>query len=350
MWCLITSAWALEPEAVPNPRDEGGWVVDLAEVLSDADEAQLNERITALERDTTVEVAVVTVDSVSGTPKEFATGLFNHWGIGKASNDNGLLVVLVMEQRRLEMETGYGLEATLPDSWLGSMQVQHMVPLFKNGDFGQGLVVGVEAIDARVRGDTTVHDGVAGATAGRPDVPVDPMVPIGGIALLALVGGGVVYGRAKHKRNRQCDKHGDLVDMVKLDEVEDDAHLTEGQQAEESLGSVDYDVYACPQCDETRMFTDNKWFSGYGNCPSCANKTAKTSRSTVVPATYTSSGYGEASTICLHCDHSSTSTYNIPMKVRSTSSSSSGGGGFSGGGGGSFGGGSSGGGGAGSSW
>ena len=347
----MSLAWAVEVTEVPNPREAGVWVTDLAEVVDAADEAALNELLDQLEADTSAEVAVVTVDSVSGTAKEFTTELFAHWGVGKADKDNGLLVVLVMDQRRLEMETGYGLEGTLSDSWLGGMQQREMVPAFRQGDFGAGLVAGVEASAERLRADPTVHGGTA-----APPVPVDeggvPVVPL--MAWFGLLGGGAFFLRRGYRANRQCDAHGEPVDMVELDEVADDAFLTEGQQAEEALGSVNYTVYQCPICEETRMFSRRAWFSGYKDCLSCGQRTASSSRHVVSAATYSSSGRARVTTTCSYCGHQHVRTVVIPKKVRSTSSSSGssfggGGGGYRGGGG-SFGGGRSGGGGAGSSW
>lgn len=141
-------------EDVPNPRAAQSWVSDTAHVLDGAAVRRLNQSLDALERDLGVEVAVVTVPSVSGTPKEFATALFQRWGIGKAGTNNGLLVLLVMDRRRLEMETGYGLEEMLPDGWLGVMQNDVMVPRFKKGDFAEGLLAGVERVGERLRSRT----------------------------------------------------------------------------------------------------------------------------------------------------------------------------------------------------
>ncbi|MBC7978420.1 MAG: TPM domain-containing protein, partial [Myxococcales bacterium] len=135
---------------VQSPRPNG-WVTDQAHVLDPASTRRLDELADRLHADRGIELAVVTVDSVPGTPKQFATALFNHWGIGSAQTHNGLLVLLVMGSRRLEIETGRGMEAALTSAWLAEMQAQAMVPRFKQRDFPGGLVAGLEAIDAQLR-------------------------------------------------------------------------------------------------------------------------------------------------------------------------------------------------------
>jgi len=148
---LILASLALSPADVPDPRQRDSWVADTAEVLSPRAEASLDRIAGDLNRDLGVEAAVATVREVPGTPKEFATALFEDWGIGAATADNGVLVLLVVEPGRIEIEPGYGLETMLTDGWLGTMQVETMLPHLERGEFGAGLAAGLEAIDARLR-------------------------------------------------------------------------------------------------------------------------------------------------------------------------------------------------------
>jgi len=135
--------------------------------------------------------------------------------------------------------------------------------------------------------------------------------------------------------------------MRKLDEKADDAFLTEGQRMEETLRSVDYDVWQCGECEAIGVWFYLNRHSKYKACPKCNTIACHTvSKQTVVSATYSASGRGEESHACKFCGHQYKTTYTIPMLVRSTSSSSSGGGSS----GGSWGGGRSGGGGASSRW
>lgn len=103
---------------VPNPKNiDGGWVSDPANYLSIEEVAELNTIINNLEATSTAQIAVVMLPSIGEeVPKMFAVDLFEAWGIGQAEKDNGLLILTVMDQRRTELETGYGLEPILTDA------------------------------------------------------------------------------------------------------------------------------------------------------------------------------------------------------------------------------------------
>jgi len=141
-------------------------------------------------------------------------------------------------------------------------------------------------------------------------------------------------------------------EMRKLSEKDEDEYLTANMQMEESLKSVDYDVWKCKLCESVEMWHYLSRHSKYEVCPKC--KTIAYYRSgnrTITSATYSASGKGEETFNCKFCGHTKVSTYTIARLVRSTSSGSSSGSSFSSSsGGGSWGGGSSGGGGASSSW
>ena len=140
---------ALTVQEVPNPRQVyGGWVTDTAEILTDSTEAQLNEMIEQLETKNGTELAVVTVPETApaASPKEFTTELFNYWGIGKKGQDNGVLFLISVGDRRVEIETGYGVEAILPDAKVGQIIQRKIVPRFKQGDFEGGILAGTQAL------------------------------------------------------------------------------------------------------------------------------------------------------------------------------------------------------------
>lgn len=347
---------------VVNPRaHHDGWVSDMAQVLPDDQEAALEGQLAALHRDLGVEIAVVTVGDVDApTPRDFSTELFNAWGIGDVDANNGFLVLLVLDQRRIEMETGYGLEGVLTDGWLGRVRTERMVPAFKAGDYGTGLVRGVRAIDERLRANPTearlgtegripVADGAERRSAedasGLHGVAWTAAKIGGGAGLLGLGGLGVVLYRRRRRRCPTCK-----VQMRKLCETEEDDHLTAGQQTEESVSAVQWSVYQCETCSFVRTFDSRRWISGYAHCPECLYRTRSSSSTTLKSPRVGASGLARVDEECAHCSYRSSYTRILPALSESSSSSS--GGGYSGGssGGSSFGGGSSGGGGGGSSW
>ncbi len=139
--------------------------------------------------------------------------------------------------------------------------------------------------------------------------------------------------------------------MTKLTEQQEDEYLTDGQKVEETIRSVDYDVWQCESCRAIEMWFYLSSSSKYEPCPKC-NTIAYhfISRRTVVSATYSSSGSGEEVHGCKFCGYQQKSTYSVPQLERSTSTAGSSFGSSSSSSGGSWGGGRSGGGGASSTW
>lgn len=363
-WAFIflsaQTLFAMSVDQVPNPRLQNAWVSDTVGLLSPERERAINQKLTRLEQNTKVEIALVLVESVdAGAPKDFATELFNHWQIGKARSSNGLLILMVTGEKRLEMETGYGLESLLSDGWLKRMQVEKMVPAFKQGDYARGLEDGVDALIQRINEQPEM---LALIDSGAPySPPAGQPTPGDGVPwwvwAFGLGGGGALAGlgvkRRKYKKDRTCPTCNTMMEMVPEDL--DDAYYEPGQVAEERVGSVDYQYYFCKPCDFHRILTVNNWFTSYSRCHRCHRKTLATSTRRTRQPTTVSTGLEEVTVKCENCKFRHTRKVVVPVIVASSSSSGSsgfggGGGGFSGGGWGGFGGGSSGGGGAGSSW
>ncbi|MFT0817791.1 TPM domain-containing protein [Synechococcus sp. W60.3] len=155
IFLLPQPAWAITLEQVPNPRRQyGGWVSDTANILSSSTENELNRLITQLEQRTGAEMAVVTVPNTQGyaTPKAFTTQLFNYWGIGKAGRNNGVLFLVSVGDRRIEIETGRGLTTLLPDSQVQQIIDQQILPRFRAGDFDGGTLAGVRQLASALQG------------------------------------------------------------------------------------------------------------------------------------------------------------------------------------------------------
>lgn len=331
---------AVSIQQVSDPRPSGR-VTDQASVLSPEAEIVLNERAEGIRRDLGHDVLIVTVDNiVGGTPKQFSTALFNLWGIGDAARNDGVLLLLVTGQRRLEIETGIGMEAVLTDAWLQSMQQEAMVPAFKRGDLPAGLIAGLSRIDGELRGraqaaagGTNVAQPLAREVAYDGDAPTPSTVaPMSGgeavgwlAGLLGVLGtmvmapvGLFVWLRNRSRRCPNCKTPAFL-----LDEVADDAHLTEAQKLEERLGSVNYMIFVCPTCPHTKSVASAKWFSGYAPCGSCGVRAAKSVSTTLVAPTYDHGGQVQVDTHCSSCNRRSTNIRHTARRTRSSSSSSS---------------------------
>jgi uncharacterized protein len=130
-----------------------GRVVDLANVLSPAQEAALTEQLAAHEQRTSNQVVVATVPSLQGYDIErFAVELFRAWGLGQKDRNNGVLLLVAPNERAVRIEVGYGLEGTLTDALSADIIQNRILPRFRAGDVPGGITSGVDGILAAIEG------------------------------------------------------------------------------------------------------------------------------------------------------------------------------------------------------
>ncbi len=148
---LLVAAPALA-ETLPVPALSGR-VVDQAGILNSAEESRLTTKLKDLEDKTSIQLVVVTLPSLRGSPiEEWGLTLGRSWGIGQKGKDNGALLIVAPNDRELRIEVGYGLEGTLPDATANAIIRNVIVPRFKNGNMAGGISDGVDAIIAVLTG------------------------------------------------------------------------------------------------------------------------------------------------------------------------------------------------------
>ena len=395
---------------VPDPKTSGllGYVSNPDRILSADDAGTIDNICREIEEQDSFQVAFVILESIGDeVPKDFAGQLFNKWGLGHRGKDDGLLVLFVLDQRRIEFETGYGTETVLTDYRCVELQQEYMVPAFREGDYSAGLLAGAQALQRELVGKVVDRNVVyqmeeqerklkiAQETARKNRnrnliVSLVAWHAVGLIIfLIALIVARfrndpyrkykainyfglwiwavffpvthivvVIFVRRLRQRYRDMirfsGKTGEI--MRKLSEEDEDKYLSRGQVTEELVKSIDYDVWVTDKSDDVLVLPYKPIFSKYSKCPKCRYKTYyKVYDRQVLAPSYSSSGRGERKHECANCKHVDLKSYHIPRLRRSNRTSSSGGwvgsgssaGGYSGG---SWGGGSSGGGGGGSSW
>ena len=148
---LISGAPAL---AEPNFPTLTGRVVDAADVLSGDDEVILGNKLQALEEKSGHQVAVATVPSLEGYDiADYGNRLFRFWKLGNNTKNDGVLVLIAPNERKVRIEVGYGLEGDMTDA-ISSVIINHdMVPRFKTGDWSGGLALGIDDVDKVIGGD-----------------------------------------------------------------------------------------------------------------------------------------------------------------------------------------------------
>ena len=390
---------------VPNTRVMYGDDIHVSNpngIISNIIENEINHMLDTVRPKS--DIFVVALPSIGyDAIEDFATELFNTWGIGEAGVDNGVLVLLVLDQRAVRIEVGYGMESVFPDALCMSVIQHSMIPHFKEGDYSVGLYDGVDDLVRILYGEETYSKKLYDAEVQRQkeeDEMIERVLLIIAAIIAALCFGYFVYvmvkviktgwgkdsktpdgaysafnqlqnergcmmgcallfpllwipviisfiaGKQKRKAPRTCSKCGK--EMRLLSEEEEDVYLTEGQQMEESLKVRDYDVWYCGNCGNTITYYYKGIHSGsYRDCSHCGlHLLKKTKHEVVSRPTYTSSGLDRDTYTCQHCGYTKVERIVVPRLQRSSSSSSSRGGHH----GGSFGGGHSGGGGATGRW
>lgn len=171
-------------QTIPNPitADAHAFVSNPDGILKAETVQQINVLLDSLKTQTGAEVAVVSVNSIGYADlNTFATELFTTWGIGKAKQDNGFLVLFVLDQKKVKFETGYGLEGVLPDAICKRIQIQTMIPEFKNGNYDAGMLSGIQRVASTIRKEPVVEE-VVKPIAWNEILPI----AIGVYILLAL--------------------------------------------------------------------------------------------------------------------------------------------------------------------
>lgn len=124
---------------LPKPT-KNFFVNDFANVISNADEEKMQQQGEALFKECGAQVVVVTVKSLNGEDLEsYSLNLARSWRIGSDKNDDGILLLLAVDERKVRIEVGYGLEGALPDSKTGRILDTYGVDRFKKNDFSTGL-------------------------------------------------------------------------------------------------------------------------------------------------------------------------------------------------------------------
>lgn len=180
-----------------------GRVTDNAEILTEGMRRTLTERLKSHEESTGNQIAILTIPSLGGENIEgYAGSVFGAWKLGQKGKDNGVLVIVVPDDRRMRIEVGYGLEGTLTDLVAGRIIRNIMAPKFKEGDFDGGLQAAVNAIIGTLEGsevpeikDSPVpkSNKSSGLQIDEPDLPLIQRILFGAF-IFGIIGLFTVIG------------------------------------------------------------------------------------------------------------------------------------------------------------
>jgi uncharacterized protein len=195
--------------AQPLPALSGP-VNDFAQVIDAGSATELDRRIRSLEQATGDAVVVVTVKSVApyAGVEEYAVRLFENAGIGKRGQDNGVLVLLAVSERRVRIEVGYGLEEYVTDGFSGEVIRRDMLPAFRDDRFGEGLLAGTTRIIRRIAEGRGKPLADMPAPEPVPDIESPSMLNVViGIFLVLMILRAISRGGTHVRRRRRWPGH-----------------------------------------------------------------------------------------------------------------------------------------------
>lgn len=208
LWCSITAiSFAQSAKDLPPRPSPQRLVNDLAGIMTPSQQDQLEQELVAFDRTTSTQITIVTVRSLNGfEPSEYATALGQTWGVGQKGKNNGVIVLVATEDRKMNISPGYGLEGALTDAMCGRIIRNEMAPEFKAGNYYLGLDKAAKAIIAATKGEYTNDASPAGDGAGF--VPFLILFVIIVIIIVAAIRGG---GKGGGGGNYMSRRGGDFI-------------------------------------------------------------------------------------------------------------------------------------------
>lgn len=333
------------PSEVPNVqlRDYRRFVSDPEGFFTTEEREEIDRALLDLRERHTVEAVLVVVPAVpDDDPEAFTEELFRLWGIGRARDDNGLLLLYVTGHDRLvRFETGYGLEGALPDAATYSITQRILIPLLKEGKAKEAFLEGIRQIDTYLTDgydpgeDEEDNDKepigayILGAyillaagmtvfflvrlvtTVRRETTPADKYMAVHKVFREATPGTILFFPffipflfpflllvRAKWRRRLAdcpyCGSRGTVTPLRSPDAL---AYLSEGEALEDKLQSVSHPVLRCSRCGRTQVLSLDRAVANYSRCPVCGVKACH--------LTYASDEGGTRIALrkCEHCGH-----------------------------------------------
>lgn len=156
---IVAVGWAQDINSIINNKPNK-LVNDYAGVLSAQEKTDLEKLLVAYDDTTSNQIAVVLVKTLGTLPiEETAVKLFRSWGIGNKKTNNGILILAAIDDRKLRIEVGYGLEGAIPDGVTGSIIRNDITPNFRSGDYFQGLSAAAASLIKAAAGEYKAPEG-----------------------------------------------------------------------------------------------------------------------------------------------------------------------------------------------
>ncbi len=190
---LFVYSWAANAQqAIPKPNSPR-LVVDNAHVLSPEEQNILESKLDALNDSTSNQIVVLTVPSLNDQPiEDVAVATFRSWGIGDKKNNNGVLLLVSINDRKVKIEVGYGLEGAIPDVTAKDIIENFIVPNFKKSDYFKGINEATDNLSKAAAGEYKIQkqSGTANNGVGGTSIFIFMIIIVFIVLAISRRGGG----------------------------------------------------------------------------------------------------------------------------------------------------------------
>ena len=188
---ILIPLWGMAQDKLPVPATPGSWVNDYAGVFSSAEVSSLDQKLNEFEYRNSTQIFVITLDDNDGYPVSMLAPMIGEqWGVGQQGKDNGIIILVDIQDQEVFIATGYGNEEYVTDA-LGGRIVEHeMLPNFKNGDYYAGIDAAVEVLTSLLDGKFTAEEYEKQSSGGGAG-------SIGGIIFMIIIFSALFGGRRR---------------------------------------------------------------------------------------------------------------------------------------------------------
>ena len=157
---LITlPVWSMAQDQIPVPDSPGSWVNDYANIFSASETSQLDQKLNSFEYSNSTQIFVVTIDDNDGYPVSMlAPAIGEAWGVGQGGKDNGIVILVDMQDRDMFIATGYGNEEYVTDALSKRIVENEILPNFKNGEYFAGIDAATDVLISLLEGQFTADE------------------------------------------------------------------------------------------------------------------------------------------------------------------------------------------------
>jgi uncharacterized protein len=189
MLVLLLPLAGFGQEQLPVPAKPGSWVNDYAGIFSSEEASRLDRKLNSFEYRSSTQIFIVTIDDNDGMPASMLAPLIGErWGVGQRGKDNGLLILVDMQDRDVFISTGYGLEEFVPDAIAKRVVEAEIIPSFKQEDYYGGIDAAVDVLIDLLDGKFTPDEYRRQSSSGGAGAGIGGIIFM--IILFSLIFGG----------------------------------------------------------------------------------------------------------------------------------------------------------------